>query len=570
MIISEVLDAIDNVNSITLESEIDTCESLLSSYDKMSIIIESCENDNLDDFKIIQEGKNFDKFKEEFNKQNEGKSTLNKIIFAIPRIIMSLIRLILSKFKKNEEVIEKIDEPLKDKKNGGAVAAALISAGASILINAASLYFTFKAIHVQLKEVNSMEHGDETATEWLKKELKLDFPNVYKKISEIKAKIDWLRLRNILKKAHKPMSKKEIEKPETKELVESMNSDHYKILFKECFSYDKPNLQRYLKNVLYNKLINNDKATPLSRHAAISEYKTIAEDLIKSEEYAVNYVKKCADEDYENASDTPQGNLQKEAIDYCRENFITSIEKTLQDDRAQLSKVSSIEKNIAKQNNDMLEVIKKNNKIFADNIVTVNAISKKRSSKSKFVDDFLPDPNDGCWCIKYNITRVIDGLIAFIKDISDKIDKLNGRKQFNDNIDKTTKNQDSYKTDKEFVATKATITNSIYKDIIALGDSKQPVPFKTISRDVYNNKHKYEDILDKFQSKLKENTAVISDDEQKKILEYVEDHGKLIRTWCTCYDATIKRIPYLNYIIEVEEIKEIIKSEKNDKKVINL
>ena len=125
---------------------------------------------------------------------------------------MSLIRLILSKFKKNEEVIEKIDEPLKNKKNGGAVAAAIITAGASILINAASLYFTFKAIHVQLKEVNSMEHGDETATEWLKKELKLDFPKTYKRISEIKAKIDWIKLRNALKKAHKPMSKKEIEK----------------------------------------------------------------------------------------------------------------------------------------------------------------------------------------------------------------------------------------------------------------------------------------------------------------------------------------------------------------------
>ena len=58
MIISEVLDAIDNVNSITLESEITTCESLLNSYDKMMLIAENYSGDNeiWECFKIFQEG----------------------------------------------------------------------------------------------------------------------------------------------------------------------------------------------------------------------------------------------------------------------------------------------------------------------------------------------------------------------------------------------------------------------------------------------------------------------------------------------------------------------------------
>ena len=66
MIISEVLDAIDIINSITIESEIDTCKSLLSSYDKMSLLEEYYEGDDINGFKIFQEAQT------ESPKKNQG------------------------------------------------------------------------------------------------------------------------------------------------------------------------------------------------------------------------------------------------------------------------------------------------------------------------------------------------------------------------------------------------------------------------------------------------------------------------------------------------------------------
>jgi hypothetical protein len=110
MIISEVLDAIDNINSITLESEISMCESLLSSYDKMLIIEENYNGDDIDGFQIFQEASKMDLVKEDLKKQNKGKSTLNKIIFTIPRLIRSLIRLIMGKLKKTTSLVESIKD----------------------------------------------------------------------------------------------------------------------------------------------------------------------------------------------------------------------------------------------------------------------------------------------------------------------------------------------------------------------------------------------------------------------------------------------------------------------------
>ena len=68
----------------------------------------SGDNDNLECFKIFQEGEKMDALKEDYKKQTQGKSTLNKIIFAIPRMIMSLFRLITGKLKKIDSNIDKI------------------------------------------------------------------------------------------------------------------------------------------------------------------------------------------------------------------------------------------------------------------------------------------------------------------------------------------------------------------------------------------------------------------------------------------------------------------------------
>ena len=120
MIISEVLYAIDNINSIMIESEINTCRSLLYSYDKMLIIEEYYDGNDINGFKIFQEGEKLDLIKEDLKKQNEGKSTLNKILFTIPRLIRSIFRLITGKLKKSSEKAKQVSEKytkVKSKKN---------------------------------------------------------------------------------------------------------------------------------------------------------------------------------------------------------------------------------------------------------------------------------------------------------------------------------------------------------------------------------------------------------------------------------------------------------------------
>ena len=112
MIISEVLDAIDNINSITIESEISMCESLLSSYDKMLLIEEHYEGNDINDFKIFQEGVLSDA-KDDVKKQNEGKSTLNKILFTIPRMIIALFKSIGNKIKGLKDKSKELDTNTK-------------------------------------------------------------------------------------------------------------------------------------------------------------------------------------------------------------------------------------------------------------------------------------------------------------------------------------------------------------------------------------------------------------------------------------------------------------------------
>lgn len=135
MIISEVLDAIDNINSITIESEISMCESLLSSYDKMLLIEEHYEGNDINDFKIFQEGVLSDA-KDDVKKQNEGKSTLNKILFTIPRMIIALFQNIFKKKipekipGKNTGNPEKQKKKIHNKHSAGEIIIASLTAGA--------------------------------------------------------------------------------------------------------------------------------------------------------------------------------------------------------------------------------------------------------------------------------------------------------------------------------------------------------------------------------------------------------------------------------------------------------
>ena len=113
MIISEVLDAIDNVNSITLESEIDTCESLLNSYDKMLIIEENYNGNDINDFKIFQEGFG-DDVKGEMKESGKNMGTLMKILTALPRFIIAIVKSIKNRLsKKTKDTAKEINDNVK-------------------------------------------------------------------------------------------------------------------------------------------------------------------------------------------------------------------------------------------------------------------------------------------------------------------------------------------------------------------------------------------------------------------------------------------------------------------------
>ena len=184
--VRETLDSIYDVDIIVAESEMEGCQSLLSMYDKIEMITENYNGDseNLGDFSIIQEGERFDTWKKDVKKQNEGKSTLNKILFTIPRMIMSLFRLITGKLKKidksttesiNNEinnnteyksaVTKFIDGIKQPNSKAGTIAktilAALVAAGGAALGVAGG-----KKIASVIKERNNMVAGTKIEDKW--------------------------------------------------------------------------------------------------------------------------------------------------------------------------------------------------------------------------------------------------------------------------------------------------------------------------------------------------------------------------------------------------------------------
>ena len=554
MIISEVLDAIDIINSITLESEIDTCESLLSSYDKMSIIIESCENDNLDDFKIIQEGKNFDKFKEEFNKQNEGKSTLNKIIFAIPRIIMSLIRLILSKFKKNEEVIEKIDEPLKDKKNGGAVVGSLIGLFASAL----SVYGTAKYVHMVYKNNDPLKYGDTNMSQFLAMVAKEDFPNVYKFCKKIKNKINWVKLRNAYKSSHKMQTDKQLKSPENQEIVKELTESGFQVIINEVLDIDAADCSVFTKNTVYcnrlYKTIVNDSIDMVARLACIIEFKPMNDDLIKTYETLINKINERAKNDIENA----EADETIKTIEESRDIVINKTTSALDELKKNKTKVLEIEKKIGPIVDNRLNELKKSNNTYSTNVEKCKNLCKQYS-KSKLAYEFGIAVAGDKYCIRYNISDVISSLIKKLENLSNIIDAIKNRKTDVDKTHDILKSKPDYKSDEPMSNQKKYIMDLIKEDIIKSGDKIKEYPVKDIKSSIESNMGKHMDVIKKFENKLKEVSFVISDDEQNQIFKYIKDHALFISSWCECYYSLIERITYMNSLVKIKEIRDLYK-----------
>lgn len=87
----EILKSIDEIENVTLESEMAVCHAMLDMYDKMEIIAECYEGESLDMFTIYQEGF-ADDVKSEMKKSGQGKSTAMKLISALPRLITAIIK----------------------------------------------------------------------------------------------------------------------------------------------------------------------------------------------------------------------------------------------------------------------------------------------------------------------------------------------------------------------------------------------------------------------------------------------------------------------------------------------
>ena len=105
MITNEILESIDEVSNVTLESMIDVYTSLCAEYEKSAVIMEECSGD-ISGYAIFQEGAVSDEVK----KLGEGQNTFVRILTLIPRIIMALFKVIKNKLSKS---IEKADKESK-------------------------------------------------------------------------------------------------------------------------------------------------------------------------------------------------------------------------------------------------------------------------------------------------------------------------------------------------------------------------------------------------------------------------------------------------------------------------
>ena len=102
---TEILNSIDRIDQITLESQFDICVKLFEYYEKGYRIMEYCDdNTNLDDFAIFQEGfmsNVLDKVDDKL-RPKQGESIFKKALLIIPRLLNKLIQLIRKKFAEHK------------------------------------------------------------------------------------------------------------------------------------------------------------------------------------------------------------------------------------------------------------------------------------------------------------------------------------------------------------------------------------------------------------------------------------------------------------------------------------
>lgn len=93
---------IDEIELLRNESELNVMEAMLQTYDKMAVIMENCEDTDIDCFSIYQESK---------TKNKNDESMFKKILLFIPRLIASIFKAIRNAFTKSKKQEEK--HPIK-------------------------------------------------------------------------------------------------------------------------------------------------------------------------------------------------------------------------------------------------------------------------------------------------------------------------------------------------------------------------------------------------------------------------------------------------------------------------
>jgi hypothetical protein len=120
IIMNDLLMNIDQIDQSVNDSEINVLESMIQSYDKSIMILESYEGEDFSAFDIFQEGEKWDKFKEDtkapvFGKK--GESVAKRFLMLIPRLIQKLIALIKRLFVKNKNVEQKMEKDIQTLKS---------------------------------------------------------------------------------------------------------------------------------------------------------------------------------------------------------------------------------------------------------------------------------------------------------------------------------------------------------------------------------------------------------------------------------------------------------------------
>lgn len=115
----ELLRYVDDIDVATIDAEINVIESLVDSYEKSLMILESYTGNDLSAFEIFQEGDKWEKFKKDTDAPilgNKDESFGKRLAMMIPRLIAALIRLCKKLFVRNKKITQKMEADVAEMK----------------------------------------------------------------------------------------------------------------------------------------------------------------------------------------------------------------------------------------------------------------------------------------------------------------------------------------------------------------------------------------------------------------------------------------------------------------------